>query len=381
MVKAGSELDPEPISQPRWFLAELTYRCPLACSYCSNPLDYERYADELSTDQWKSALDEARKLGAIQLCFSGGEPLLRKDLEELSAHARGLGFYSQVSTSGVGLNEARLAGLRDAGLDHMQLSFQAATADVNDYIGGAKTFELKKRTARLIKQYGFSMLLNVVVHRHNVDQVDRILDMAEELEADYVELANCQYHAWAHRNRDQLMPTQEQLERAEEATNAFRARVGERISVYFVVPDYYSDRPKKCMGGWGAVFIVVAPDGTVLPCHDARHLPGIDFPNVRDADLAWIWRESPAFNRFRGVDWMKEPCRSCPEKHQDLGGCRCQAYMLTGDPANTDPACALSPEHHKVVEAIQTARHAQIVRPPLVFRDNRKPRVPPGISV
>lgn len=370
MEKAGSK--PTTPAKPLWFLAELTYRCPLACPYCSNPLDYKNITDELSTDEWRRVLSEARALGVTQLCFSGGEPLVRKDLEVLVAHARQLGFYSQISTSGVGLNEKRLGAFREAGLDHMQLSFQAATEQLNDYLGGAKTFKLKQNMAQKIKEYGFSMLLNIVIHRFNIDQIERILEMAEASGADYVELANCQYYAWAMRNREQLMPSSEQLERAEAVTQAFRERVKDRMTIYFVVPDYYADRPKPCMGGWGRVFMTVAPDGMVLPCHDARHLPGLTFLNVRNAGLQRIWYDSPAFNKFRGYDWMKEPCRSCPERERDFGGCRCQAYMLTGDPANTDPVCGLSPLHEKVIQALQQAQQAAVSVEPLVFRAQRR---------
>jgi pyrroloquinoline quinone biosynthesis protein E len=360
--------------KPLWLLAELTYRCPLHCVYCSNPVDYTQYGPELGTDEWLRTLREARALGAVQLGFSGGEPLLRNDLEALVGEARRLGFYTNLITSGVGLNEVRLARLHDAGLDHIQLSFQDSTRELNDFLSSTRTFELKRRVARLIKQHGYPMVLNVVLHRQNIDHVPQILEMAEQFGADYVELANTQYYGWAFANRDQLLPTRAQLERAEAVTNAWRAAQGDRMQIYFVVSDYYENRPKPCMNGWGSGFIVVAADGVVLPCHEARMLPGLAFPSVREASLDWIWHDSPAFNRYRGEDWMKEPCRSCPERHRDFGGCRCQAYLLTGDPANADPVCDLSPHHAVVLEAIAKAERPAPVTRPILFRDDRTSR-------
>ncbi|HEY6824967.1 MAG TPA: pyrroloquinoline quinone biosynthesis protein PqqE, partial [Steroidobacteraceae bacterium] len=332
-----------PPSPPLWLLAELTYRCPLHCVYCSNPVDYTRYGEELATEDWRRVLREARELGAAQLGFSGGEPLMRDDLEALAAEAHRLGYYSNLITSGVGLNERRIAALRQAGLDHIQVSFQDSTREMNDFLSSTRTFELKRRVARLVKQHGYPMVLNVVLHRLNIDHVAQILDMAEELEADDVELANTQYYGFAYANRAQLLPSREQLERAEEATRRFRDRVGERMKIYFVVPDYYANRPKACMNGWGAVFLCVTADGVALPCHEARMLPGLEFPSVRSHSLRSIWNDSPAFNRYRGEDWMREPCRSCERRSVDFGGCRCQAYQLAGDARAADPVCKLAP--------------------------------------
>ncbi len=355
--------------KPLWLLAEITYRCPLQCVYCSNPIDYALYPDVLTTDEWLRVLQEARALGATQLGFSGGEPLVRKDLEVLVAEAKRLGYYSNLITSGIGMDEARLAALKQGGLDHIQLSFQASSRELNDYIGGAKSFLRKLTMARLIKRYDYPMVLNVVIHRYNIDHIDQILDMAEEVEADYVELASTQYYGWAFLNRAQLMPTRTQVERAQATAHAYQERLKGRMQIFYVVPDYFENRPKPCMSGWGAVFMAIAPDGTVLPCHAARQLPGLTFPNVREASLEWIWYDSPTFNRFRGQEWMREPCRTCPERHKDLGGCRCQAYLLTGDPANTDPVCDLSPLHHVVLKAVEEGQESSASIKPPVFRN------------
>ncbi|MGH9643205.1 MAG: pyrroloquinoline quinone biosynthesis protein PqqE, partial [Terriglobales bacterium] len=294
------------------------------------------------------------------------------DLETIVAAAHRLGFYTNLITSGVGLTEARLRALKDGGLDHIQLSFQDSTRQMNDFLSSTRTFDLKSKVAKLIKQYDYPMVLNVVLHRLNIDHVDEILQMAEQMGADYVELANTQYYGWAARNRDRLLPSRAQLQRAEETTRRFRERTGQRIRVFFVVPDYFERRPKPCMNGLGSIFLTITPDGTALPCHAARMLPGIDFPNVRTASVESVWYDSPGFNHFRGDSWMKEPCRSCPEKTRDFGGCRCQAYLLTGDAANADPVCDLSPHHHLVTEAVARADGARpVVEQPLIFRDHR----------
>jgi len=376
MPAAGSSPGPSAArpAGPRWLLAELTYRCPLHCVFCYNPLDYTAHGAELDTQAWLRVLREGRALGAVQLGLSGGEPLLRDDLEILIAEARRLGYYSNLITSGVGLNEARIAAFKQAGLDHIQLSFQDSTRELNDFLSSTRTFELKSKVAKLIKAHDYPMVLNVVLHRLNVDHVGQILEMAEALGAEYVELANTQYYGWGHLNRDRLLPTREQLARAEEVTERFRARVGTRMRVFFVVPDYFETRPKACMNGWGSIFLTITPDGTALPCHAARMLPGLAFPNVRDADLAAIWYDSEGFNRYRGDAWMQEPCRSCPEKVKDFGGCRCQAYLLTGDAASTDPVCDLSPLHHRVTDAVQRAREPEMQVQPIVFRDDRNSR-------
>ena len=362
---------------PLWLLLELTYRCPLHCVFCYNPTEFAKTGAELATADWIRVLREARALGSVQLGLSGGEPLVREDLETLVAEAHSLGYYINLITSGVGMTAARIAALKDAGLDHIQLSFQDSTRVLNDFLSSTRTFELKEKVAALIRSHGYPMVLNVVLHRLNIDHVGEILDMAERMGAEYVELANTQYYGWAWLNRAQLMPSRAQLERAEEVTQRFRERIGNRMKIYFVVPDYFETRPKPCMNGLGSVFLALAPDGTAMPCHAARMLPGLTLPNVREQSVREIWYDSPAFNRFRGEAWMKEPCRSCSERSKDFGGCRCQAYLLTGDPDNADPVCELSPHHQLVTEAVARAERAadpSAARPaeqPLVFRDHR----------
>jgi pyrroloquinoline quinone biosynthesis protein E len=362
---------------PLWLLAELTYRCPLHCVFCYNPVDFSNAGLELSTNEWLRILREARAAGSVQCGFSGGEPMLRDDLEVLVAEAQRLGFYTNLLTSGVGLTEARAAVLKQAGLDHIQLSFQDSTRELNDFLTHTKTFDLKRRTAQMIKANGWPMVINCVIHRLNIDYIEQIIELAVELGAEYLELANSQYYSWAELNRDGLLPSREQLERAERITNACREKLGDKLRIFFVVPDYYETRPKKCMNGWGNVFLTIAPDGTALPCHTAKMLKGIDFPKVQEMSIQDIWYDSPSFNRFRGDSWMKDPCRTCPEKEKDQGGCRCQAYMLTGDAANADPVCDKSPFHSRVQEAVAYAQIPDAQRTevkPLVFRDQKTSR-------
>jgi len=359
------------ITPPRWLLAELTYACPLQCPYCANPVDFASIKNELSTEDWLRVLTEARAMGAVQLGFSGGEPLTRQDLPVLVKHARELGYYTNLITSGYGMTEAKIAELKDAGLDHIQISIQSPEKTLNDELAGTESFEHKKAVARLVKKLGYPMVLCVVIHRKNIHQMRQILEMATELGADYLELANTQYYGWAHLNRDQLLPTKEQFEQAEAIAKDYREKLAGKMTIYYVVPDFYEDRPKACMNGWGTTFLTIAPDGLALPCHSARELPGLDLPNVKDFSIREIWHESKAFNYFRGYEWMKEPCRSCPEKAKDMGGCHCQAYLLTGDMHNTDPACSLSPDRQKVYDAIFAARidAESAEAKPLVFRN------------
>ena len=377
---------PAPVSAqpgpPLWLLAEVTYSCPLHCVFCYNPVDFAHIPDELSTDDWLRVLREARAAGSVQCGFSGGEPLLRDDLEVLVAEAHRLGFYTNLLTSGVGLTAPRAAALKQAGLDHIQLSFQDSTRELNDFLSHTRTFELKQRVAALIKDNDWPMVMNCVIHRLNIDYIGEIIDMAVALDAEYLELANSQYYSWALLNRDQLLPSREQIERAERVTNERRERYGDRIRIFFVVPDYYENRPKKCMNGWGNVFLTITPDGTALPCHTARMLPGLNFPNVRDMDVKRIWFESEGFNRYRGHGWMKEPCQSCPEKEKDHGGCRCQAYMLTGDAAAADPVCDKSPRHDVVMAAVARAQSDEVVVRdiPLVFRTPEESRRRPVLA-
>lgn len=361
-VSGSSFAKPEHVpGPPLWLLAELTYRCPLQCPYCSNPLDFARHQEELTTAQWIEVFRQARELGAAQLGFSGGEPLVRQDLAELIAAARELGYYTNLITSGIGLTEARIAEFAEAGLDHIQISFQAADEEVNNLLAGSKkAFAHKLEMARAVKQHGYPMVLNFVTHRHNIDNIEQIIHLCLELEADFVELATCQFYGWAELNRAGLLPTKAQLERAERITNEWRDRLaaeGHPCKLIFVTPDYYEERPKACMNGWGSLFLDITPDGTALPCHSARSLP-VQFPKVTEHSLKHIWYDSFGFNRYRGDDWMPEPCRSCDEKERDFGGCRCQAFLLTGDADNADPVCSKSAHHGMILDARRQAEEA-----------------------
>ncbi|OUR72298.1 pyrroloquinoline quinone biosynthesis protein PqqE [Methylophaga sp. 41_12_T18] len=371
------------IRQPLWLLAELTYACPLQCPYCSNPMDFAKIKSELSTEEWLDVFRQARAMGATQLGLSGGEPLTRPDLVELISEARKMGFYTNLITSGIGMNADKVAEFKEAGLDHIQVSFQASTEDLNNLIAGTDAFKHKIEMAKAVKANGYPMVLCFVTHRQNIEQMEDILDLAVSLEADYVELATTQYYGWAMHNRDQLLPLKEQLVKAEAIAHRYQEEQKGNMKVYYVVPDYYEDRPKACMNGWGNVFLTVTPDGTALPCHAARELPGMSLPNVRDLSVNEIWNGSDDFNKFRGFDWMTEPCRSCDEKEKDFGGCRCQAFMLTGDPANTDPVCSKSPQRHLIDEALDRGRaeseKSVIDQKPLVFRNPKNSKLISGL--
>lgn len=372
-AKPGYEPGP-----PLWLLAELTYRCPLQCPYCSNPLDFARSHDELTTAEWIEVFRQAREMGAAQLGFSGGEPLVRQDLAELIAAARGLGYYTNLITSGIGLTEEKIASFAEAGLDHIQISFQAADEEVNNLLAGSqKAFAHKLEMARAVKKHGYPMVLNFVTHRHNIDNIDQIIRLCIELEADFVELATCQFYGWAELNRAGLLPSKEQLVRAERITNEWRDKLAAEnhpCKLIFVTPDYYEERPKACMNGWGNLFLDITPDGTALPCHSARQLP-VEFPNVREQSIEHIWRHSFGFNKFRGYDWMPEPCRSCDEKERDFGGCRCQAFMLTGDAANADPVCSKSAHHGTILAAREQAEHGALGLDQLQHRNEKASRL------
>ena len=360
------------VGPPLWLLAEITYACPLHCVFCYNPVDYTQHGPELTTQEWIKVLRDARAAGSVQCGFSGGEPLVRDDLEELVAEAHKLGFYTNLLTSGIGFTAERAKALKAAGLDHVQLSFQDSTRELNDFLSHTKTFALKQKAAQLIQENGWPMVLNCVIHRLNIDYIEKIIELAVDLGAEYLELANSQYYSWAQLNRDGLMPSREQLERAERVTNEYREKLGDKLRIFFVVPDYYETRPKKCMNGWGNIFLTITPDGSALPCHTAKMIKQLEFPNVKNMSVKDIWYESEAFNKYRGDAWMKEPCRSCDEKEKDLGGCRCQALMLTGDASNADPVCDKSEHHQVVVDAVSYAQIPDAKRievKPLVFRD------------
>jgi len=331
--------------RPYTLVAELTYRCPLRCVYCSNPLDYADHRDALSTADWLRVFREAEALGVVQLNLTGGEPLIRDDLETLVEGARALDLYTNLITSGIPCTRERLARLRACGLDNVQVSVQDVRAPESDRIAGLRSFERKLEVARLVKELGLPLTINVVLHRENLDRVAEIIALGESLHADRLELANTQYLGWALPNRRALLPTREQLDRAREVARAARERLRGSMELLFVIPDYYSEFPKACMDGWARRFIVVSPDGLALPCHAAHTLPGLSFDRVQDRSLEEIWQHSDAFNAYRGEAWMPEPCRSCDRRAADFGGCRCQAFHLTGNAAATDPVCSLAPDH------------------------------------
>ncbi|HJT83016.1 MAG TPA: pyrroloquinoline quinone biosynthesis protein PqqE [Nitrososphaeraceae archaeon] len=340
---------------PYSLLCELTYRCPLQCPYCSNPLDFERYSNnELSTLEWKRILSEASALGIVQVHFSGGEPLLRKDIGQIIKKARDLNLYTNLSTGGTLLTKELAYELHSAGLDNLQISIQDADSLKSDYIsGGLGSFEKKKKAALLAKNSGFPLTINVVLHKQNLDNIEAIIGLAEEIGADRLELANTQFNGWALKNRNLLLPTRSQIENAVRKVESARKRLKDKMEILYVVPDYFEQYPKPCLYGWGRVFMTVTSDGTVLPCQTASEIKGLKFENVRNTSLEKIWFESESFCIFRGTDWMPEPCRSCPQKLIDFGGCRCQAFLLTGNAAVTDPVCSLSPYHNIIDQAIE----------------------------
>jgi pyrroloquinoline quinone biosynthesis protein E len=355
------------IEAPMGLLLELTHRCPLRCPYCSNPLALERGAGELDTATWLRVLEEAAGLGVLQAHFSGGEPTVRKDLPQLVAAAAGLGLYSNLITSGVFLDQQRVAQLQEAGLDHIQISLQDVEPDDADRIGGYHGGHIRKlEAARLVRQAGLPLTINFVVHRQNAHRVPQMIDLGLDLGADRIEVAHVQYYGWALLNRSALLPTRDQLDMVTHQVEVARRRHKGLLLIDYVVPDYYALRPKACMGGWGKRFINISPTGKALPCHAAETLPGLAFPSVREQSLQAIWHESPAFQRYRGTDWMPDPCRSCERREIDMGGCRCQALALTGDAATADPACALSPGHAVMTRAV--VESAATSKPVLIYR-------------
>jgi len=312
-------------------------------------------ASELSTEEWTSVFEQAGRAGSLHVHLTGGEPLARSDLVELTARARSAGLYVNLITSGIGLSEKRLTALTEAGLEHVQLSFQGVREELADEIAGARSHRHKLALSRLIRQFKLAFTMNVVVHRQNLDQLSAILAMAEELAPDRLEIANVQYYGWALRNRDALMPTRQQIEQSQATVRAAEERLAGRMRIDYVAPDYYGRYPKACMGGWGRRLVLIDPAGQALPCHAAAVIPGLTFDNVREHSLEWIWQQSPAFQAFRGEAWMPEPCRSCDRRSEDFGGCRCQAWLLTGDARATDPVCSLSPEHSLVEKIVARA--------------------------
>ncbi len=341
---------PRALPAPFGLLAELTHRCPLACPYCSNPLVLDDGADELDTAAWARVFREAAALGVLQVHLSGGEPASRRDLVDIVTAAHESGLYTNLITSAIGLNADRLKQLQDAGLDHVQLSVQDVDAATADHIAGyPRAHDRKLGFARSVVGLGLALTVNTVIHRANIDRVAALVELAASLGAGRVEIAHAQYYGWALRNRRALMPTREQVHQAMQAVEQVRTRYAGRMAIDLVVPDYYARRPKACMGGWASRSLNVTPSGRVLPCHAAETIPGLLFWSVREHSLRQIWAESPAFQAFRGTDWMSEPCRSCALREVDFGGCRCQALAIAGDAAATDPACELSPHHARIL--------------------------------
>lgn len=339
---------------PLNLIAELTYRCPLQCPYCSNPIGFREHREALSADDWGRVFDEAAALGVVHVGLTGGEPSARSDLEAILERAVAADLYPHLVTAGLPLSPERLTGLAERGLRSVQVSIQDATPEGSDRIAGTPSFDAKLAICERTVELGLALTLNCVLHRHNLASVGALIELAERLGADRLELANTQYHGWALRNRGALMPSREQLAEASAVVRAARARhaaAGGGPTLLFVLPDHHAERPKPCMGGWGRLAMVVDPTGKLLPCHEAGELPGLEFWNVQERSVAACWHDAPGMNAFRGTDWMPEPCRSCPERELDFGGCRCQAFRLLGDASLTDPACALSPHHDRVVAA------------------------------
>jgi PqqA peptide cyclase len=353
------------IPNPLALIAEITHRCPLHCVYCSNPLELAGASSELSTSEWADIFLQAGELGMLHAHFTGGEPLARPDLTELVAAARAAGLYTNLITSGIGLAEARLRALVNAGLDHIQVSFQDSREDAANWIAGAKAHAHKIELSRLIHQHKIAFTVNLVVHRQNIDHIEEMIAFIEQLAPERMEIAHTQYYGWALQNRAALLPTRAQLEKAVEAVAAAEKRLAGRIRIDSVVPDYYARFPKACMGGWGRRLMLINPAGKALPCHAAEVIPGLEFENVRQQTLEFIWKESSSFQRFRGEEWMPEPCRSCDQRAEDFGGCRCQALLLAGNAAATDPACSLAPEHHVVEAALAKANSSAAVSQPV----------------
>ena len=347
-------------SEPLAVIAELTHRCPLRCTYCSNPLQLQAAANELDTEAWLQVFTQAAKMGAMHAHFTGGEPLLRPDLEQLVRGAHDAGLYTNLITSAIGLNDRRLAALEESGLDHFQLSFQDCEAEGANAIAGVPVHDKKVAWAKRLATGPFAFTINLVVHRQNLDRLEQLLAFAESFSPQRIEIANVQYYGWALENRAKLMPTREQVDRTIAIVGEAQERLRGKITIDFVLPDYYARYPKACMGGWGERLLLVDPSGDVLPCHAAKIIPGMRFENVRYTPLREIWESSEAFQRFRGEDWMAEPCRSCERRTQDHGGCRCQAFLLTGHAEATDPACSLSPDHALVTERVMEKELVQV---------------------
>jgi len=358
---------------PLALIAELTHRCPLHCVYCSNPLELSHRADELTTEVWSRVFREAAEAGVLQVDFTGGEPLARPDIVELVRAARATGLYVNLITSGLPFDEGRLDELVESGLDHIQLSFQGAAEDSANEISGTKAHAQKLRVLDWLKRRRVAVTLNFVIHRRNIDRIEDMLALGESSSAGRIEFANVQYYGWAFANRENLLPTREQLDHSVEILKRAEERLRGKMKVEFVVPDYYAKYPKACMGGWGQKLMLIAPNGDALPCHAAQIIPGLHFDNLKDRSLREIWEKSEVFQKFRGEEWMPEPCRSCDRRTRDFGGCRCQAFLLTGDAAATDPVCSLAPLRTVVDDILADVNEPaaeRVVKPNWLYRPN-----------
>ncbi len=356
------------IAPPQALIAEITHRCPLHCVYCSNPVEMQSAEHELSTGQWISIIQQAAELGCWHLHLTGGEPLSRRDTEDLVKAAREAGLYVNLITSGLGLTRERLEGLVGRGLDHIQLSFQDSDEEEANTFAGTKAHLYKLRVSEWIHEHRIAFTVNLVVHRKNIDRLEQLIRFAEQLKADKLEIANVQYYGWALRNRAKLLPTREQMLRSLPVIEYARTRLAGKMRIEYVLPDYYAKYPKPCMGGWGRGLMLIDPAGRAMPCHSAGVIPGLTLCNTAEQSIRSIWEDSPAFQRFRGENWMQEPCRSCERKTIDFGGCRCQAFLLAGDAAATDPVCSLSPRRASVDETIQQAAPRSEKPLPWVYR-------------
>jgi pyrroloquinoline quinone biosynthesis protein E len=352
LVDENREIDVKP---PLWILLELTHQCPLECPYCYNQMDFAKFDNKMKKEDWFRVMEEAREMGAVQIGFSGGEPLLNKDLPEIVKKASDLGFYTNLITSGVGGEPGIVQKLKDAGLKNVQIGIQSNKEEIVTLLTNNKTaFEQKKKFTKEVREAGMQIVVNATVHKYNIDHVDEIIDFADEMGAHYMEIANVQYYGWALENIDRLLPSKEQIKEAKRLTDIYRDNPDNKMKAFFVVPDYHEVRPKACMNGWASTFLTINPEGEALPCNMANTLP-LQFPNVKEFSVQQIWDRSNSFNYFRGDDWMPEPCKSCPEKAQDFGGCRCQAFALTNDMHATDPVCEKSPDHNIVTDTVDRA--------------------------
>jgi len=380
LVTKRGEASGQSYGIPLAVLAELTHRCPLQCSYCSNPLELEKSSNELTTEEWFRVIDELAEIGVLQIHFSGGEPAARRDLVQLVQRATDAGLYSNLITSAVMLTRDKLEQLADAGLNHVQISVQGAESALADRVGGFRNGHAKKlEVARWVREFDLPLTINAVMHRQNLHQLPQIIALATELDATRLEVANVQYYGWALKNRQALMPSREQMEECTQLVEEARIRLHGVLEIDYVIPDYYAERPKQCMGGWGRQFFNISPAGKVLPCHAAETITGMEFDSVRgNKSIRWIWDNSDAFNKYRGTGWMPEPCQSCEFKEIDFGGCRCQAFALTGDAGNTDPACNKSPLHARIFEI--AAQEADAAQDRFIYRNFSGGTAEPDVS-